>query len=55
MFYLEGNNHIFLPKHEIQLCCELKAVLKAFSFLSFILISCESGFSSLLSFTYDSA
>lgn len=55
MFYLGGNNHILLPKHEIQLYCELKAVLKGLSFLSFILISCESGFSSLLSFTFERA
>lgn len=53
MFYLGGNNHILLPKHEIQLCCELKAVLKGLSFFSFILISCRSGFSSLLSFTFE--
>lgn len=55
MFYLGGNNHVLLPKHEIQLCCELKAVLKGLSFLSFILISCKSRFSSLLSFTFERA
>lgn len=53
MLYLEGNNHILLPKHEIQLCCELKAVLKGLSFLSFILINCKNRFSSLLSSTFE--